>query len=121
MSRAVGRLGNVILGVDDIGEACAFYQDTLGLALKFRDGDRWAAFDAGGVTLAIAAGSEKPVGSAMAISFKVDDVKDTLRTALAGGARLIADVIEGRHERRATVQDRNGHLIHFYSPAVKKP
>ena len=41
MEGPIGRLGNVILPVENLGKAVEFYQRTLGLPLKFRDGDRW--------------------------------------------------------------------------------
>ena len=48
------RLGNVFFAVEDLDAAATFYGDVLGLPVKFRDGDRWMAFDASGTTLALA-------------------------------------------------------------------
>jgi len=121
MDGPIGRLGNVILPVEDLGRAVDFYQRTLGLALKFRDGDRWAAFDAGGVTLALAGGAERPPGNVIALSFKVENVAAALARAVADGAVLAAPAAEGPHEIRGAVKDRAGHLIYFYSPRPKAP
>jgi predicted enzyme related to lactoylglutathione lyase len=119
MERPIGRLGNVVLPADEFGKAVDFYQYVLGLPLKFRDGDRWAAFDAGGITLALAGGSEKPPGNAPALSFKVEDVAAALARAVAGGAVLVAPAAEGPHEIRGAVRDRAGHLVYFYSSRPK--
>lgn len=116
MERLIGRLGNVILPADDFGRAVDFYQYVLGLPLKFRDGDRWAAFDAGGITLALAGGAERPPGNAIALSFKVENVAAALARAVADGAVPVAPAAEGPHEIRGAVKDRAGHLIYFYSP-----
>ncbi|HKB30245.1 MAG TPA: VOC family protein [Streptosporangiaceae bacterium] len=40
------RLRNVLYPVADLDQAIRFYRDGLGLAVKFQDGDRFAALDA---------------------------------------------------------------------------
>ena len=49
----VQRIGNVFYRVPDMDAAVQFYTQILGFGLKLRDGDHWAAFDVGGVTLAV--------------------------------------------------------------------
>ena len=119
MQGPIGRLGNIILPVEDLGKAVAFYQETLGLPLKFRDGERWAAFDAGGTTLALAAGAERPPGNVIALSFKVENVAAAMDRAVGDGATLVSPAAEGPHEIRGAVKDRAGHLIYFYSSRPK--
>lgn len=109
----VGRFGHVILGVESLDEALAFFQGVLGLALKFRDGDRYAALDAGGVTLALAAGAEAPPGG-HAISFKVEDLVATERRLREAGATVVAGPEEGPHERRLTLES-GGHTVVVYA------
>jgi predicted enzyme related to lactoylglutathione lyase len=107
-----------MLNVEDMDKACAFYGNVMGLPLKFRQENMWAAFDAGGVTLALAGQAEK-AQNPVALNFKVENVADATNTAVAGGAILMAPEKKGGHEIRATVKDTNGHLINFYSPAPK--
>ena len=45
----IQRIGNVFYRAPDLEAAVRFYTHVLGLSLKFRDGDRWAAFDVGGM------------------------------------------------------------------------
>lgn len=111
----IGQVRSVVLGVEDMDEACRFYGDILGFALKVRDGDRWAAYDGGGVTVALAGGTERPP-DATALSIKVADVAAAVRRVLDGGGVLVADPTEGPHEIRAAVRDTAGHLVYLYSP-----
>src|SRR5919202_1814587 len=56
----IEKLGNVFYRVRDMDTAVTFYAQVLGLRLKFRDGNNWAAFDVAGVTLALEGGSSQP-------------------------------------------------------------
>jgi catechol 2,3-dioxygenase-like lactoylglutathione lyase family enzyme len=109
----------VMLNVDDMDKACAFYANTMGLKLKFRDGERWAAFDAGSVTLALAGGSER-ANTPVALNFKVANVDEALARVTADGARREGQTATSAHEVRAAVRDLDGHVINLYSPLPKK-
>ena len=50
----IQRIGNVFYRVSDMDAAVRFYTDVLGFGLKLRDGDRWAAFDFGGIGIKLA-------------------------------------------------------------------
>lgn len=65
------RVGNVLHPVDDVEHAARSSGDVFGFALKFADGDRYAALDAGGVTLALAGTAEDATGVVAAASIKV--------------------------------------------------
>lgn len=118
MSNPLGQLRTVMMNVKDMDKACRFYGDTMGLSLQFRDGDRWAAFDAGGVTLGLAGQSER-AAEKIALNFKVADVEQAVDHIVASGGRLESAVVTGAHERRASVRDADGHLIILYSPLPK--
>ncbi|MFC4906363.1 VOC family protein [Actinomadura gamaensis] len=109
------RLGNVLYPAQDVEQAVAFYRDGLGLTLKFQDGGRFAAFDGGGTTLAIAGPEEDVAGGAPAASFKVADVAATARKLTAAGATVVREPEEGPHEIRAVLRDPAGNLFVLYS------
>lgn len=109
------RIGNVLYSAGDVGEAVAFYRDALGLPLKFRDGDRFAALDGGGTTFAIAGPEEDVTGGVPAISFKVDDVAAMTETLTAAGARLVRGPEEGPHEVRSVLRDPAGNPFILYA------
>jgi catechol 2,3-dioxygenase-like lactoylglutathione lyase family enzyme len=110
------KIGNVIVAVPDLDAACAFYGDTMGLKQKFRDGDRFAAYDGGGVTLALVSGEEDVTGGVTAPSFKVADVAGAVADLEAGGATVVVGPAEGPHEIRAVVRDPAGNPLVLYGP-----
>ncbi|MDM4771322.1 VOC family protein [Solimonas sp. SE-A11] len=96
--------------VDRLDPAIDFFRDTLGLPLKFRDGERYAALDAGGLTLGLAAGEERIVDRP-ALALRVDDLDAALARLLEQGATLLRPVENGPHERRTVLQAPGGHPL----------
>jgi catechol 2,3-dioxygenase-like lactoylglutathione lyase family enzyme len=111
----IQRIGNVFYRVPDMEAAVGFYTQVLGLALKVRDGDRWAAFDVGGSTLAVEAGATGGPGGAT-VSLRVDGLDAVVADLRARGAR-VSDVQAGPHERHAEVLDPAGNQLVLYEPA----
>jgi catechol 2,3-dioxygenase-like lactoylglutathione lyase family enzyme len=112
---AIQRIGNVFYRVPDIDVAVHFYTQVLGLALKFRDGDRWAAFDVGGATLALEGGGPGGPGGAT-VSLRVDGLDAVVADLRAKGA-TVSGVHTGPHEGRAEVVDPAGNQLILYEPA----
>ena len=114
MSGGVRKVGMVIHPVGDLDAAEAFYRDALGLEPMFRDGDRFAAFKAGDVTIALAAG-EEILSDRATVSYKVDDLEDSVAALKGAGASVERDIEEGPHERRAVLRDPAGNPFVLYS------
>ena len=108
------KVGMVVHPVSDLESAAAFYADGLGLKQLFRDGDRFCAFDAGGFTVALAAGDET-VAEATAISYKVVDLDAAIRRLVDSGAELLRGPEEGPHEIRAVLRDPAGNPLILYT------
>lgn len=104
------KLGNVLIPVADLDQAIAFY----GLPVKFRDGDRYAALDGGGVTVALAGPSEH-VTAGVAPSYKVDDVALAVQEMSERGAVVVRQPEAGPHEMRAVLRDPSGNVFVLYS------
>ncbi len=96
--------------VERLDPAIGFFRDALGLPLKFRDGDRYAALDAGGLTLGLAAGEERIVDEP-ALAFRVDDLDAALARLLEQGADILRPPEDGPHERRAVLRAPGGHPL----------
>ena len=111
----VQRIGNVFYRAPDMNAAVRFYTEVLGFGLKFRDGDRWAAFDVDGMTLAVEGGPAGGPGGAT-VSLRVEGLDDLVQTLRASGA-TVGDVATGPHERRAELRDPAGNLLVLYEPA----
>jgi catechol 2,3-dioxygenase-like lactoylglutathione lyase family enzyme len=111
----IQRIGNVFYRAPDMDAAVHFYTDVLGFALKLRDGDHWAAFDVGGMTLAVEGGAPGGSGGAT-VSLRVDGLSDVVSGLRVKGAN-VGDVENGPHERRATLTDPAGNTLVLYEPA----
>ncbi len=96
--------------VEDLDAAVAFYRDVLGLPVKFRDGGRYCALDAGGYTLGLAAREERIVDDA-APAFHVEDIEATLAAMLESGASVVRPVERGPHEMRAVLRVPGGNTV----------
>ncbi|WP_406634299.1 VOC family protein [Amycolatopsis sp. WGS_07] len=113
---APAKIGNVLHPVADVAAAVQFYAATFGLPTKFVDGDRYAALDAGGTTLALAGPEEDVTDGVPAASFKVPEVAAALTALVAGGGTVVRQPEQGPHEVRAVARDPWGNLIVVYGP-----
>jgi predicted enzyme related to lactoylglutathione lyase len=112
----VSHLGNIHYPVTDLETALAFYTSVFNLKPKFVDGQRYAALDAGGTTLALAGPEEDLTDGAVAASFKVDDVQTALDAIEAAGGSVVQPPAAGPHELRAVVSDPWGNTLIVYGP-----
>ncbi|MBO2447787.1 VOC family protein [Actinomadura barringtoniae] len=97
-------MGHVIVPAADLDAQLEFYA-SLGLTLRFRDGDRYAALTDGTTTIGLADESQQPVPGRMVLSIEVDD----LDAFAAGG-----EPVTGPHERRLVVTDPGGNPVVLY-------
>jgi predicted enzyme related to lactoylglutathione lyase len=112
VSEPLGSVGHVILPVADVDVAARFFEEVLGLPLRFRDGDRYAAFDAGGATLALASAAEQPAPGRVAVALRVADV-EAARARLAPSCE-VGEMVESEHERRVSFTDPDGNTFVVY-------
>ena len=112
----IERIGNVFYRVSDMDAAVEFYESVLGLRLKFRDGDNWAAFDLAGVTFALEGGAQAGGGSGGAtVSLRVDGLDELVSELRERGAN-VGEIVTGPHERRADLSDPSGNRLVLYEP-----
>lgn len=116
----IQRIGNVFYRTTDMDAAVRFYSEVLGFPLKLRDGDRWAAFDVGGATLAVEGGAAPGSSSAggATVSLRCEDLAGVVADLRAKGAS-VSDVETGPHERRAEVRDPAGNMLVLYEPVQR--
>lgn len=106
----------IILSTDNLDESIRFYSETLGMALKFRDGAHFAALDGGGVTLALATAVDHPIPGQVVVGIKTADVDAAAKAIEANGGGVVTAPYDDAHERRAVVYDNKGNGLVFYSP-----
>ncbi len=102
------KIGHIIVPADDLDAQMSFYEG-LGLTVRFRDGDRYAAVTDGTVTLGLADRSQQPVEGRAVLSIEVDDLDAVV--ALVDPAAV---PVVGPHERRALVTDPAGNPVVLY-------
>lgn len=111
-------LGQVIYPVREMEPCVAFYRDVVGLKLKFRDGDRWAAFRAGAATFALAPGAGAAGGGATA-AFRVADLAAFAAALAARSPSPVPAIARGAHELTLTLADPSGNAVILYQPLAK--
>jgi catechol 2,3-dioxygenase-like lactoylglutathione lyase family enzyme len=116
MAATIQRIGNVFYRVTDMDAAVSFYGDVLGLPLRFRDGNNWAAFDVAGMTLALEGTTTAPGSGGATVSLRVDGGLDALVATLRERGAQVSDVKAGGHERRAELTDPSGNRLVLYEP-----
>jgi hypothetical protein len=95
------KIGHIIVPAGELSGQIAFYA-ALGLTVRFRDGDRYAALTDGTVTIGLADASQQPVPGRVVLSIQVD----------AFPAGVVVET--GPHERRAVVIDPAGNPVVLY-------
>ena len=106
----------IILSTDDLDASIEFYENTAGMALKFRDGAHFAALDGGGVTLALATEVDHPIHGQVVVGIKTADVDAAAKAIEAAGGGIVRGPYDDAHERRAVVYDNKGNGLVFYRP-----
>lgn len=106
----------IILTTENLDESIHLYTEVLGLPLKFRDGDHFAAIDGGSVTIALATEIDHPIPGQVVVGIKTSDVDGAAKAVEDGGGGLVKAAYDDAHERRAVVYDHFGNGLVFYSP-----
>ncbi|MGH7962755.1 MAG: VOC family protein [Candidatus Binatia bacterium] len=114
---AVKKFSSAYYVVKNMDEAVAFYKDTLGLNVKFRDGNRWTQFDVNGVGVALADPSEGsvPPGSGATVVLEVDNLMET-RELLTGKGIAVNPIVDmGGHGKYFTTKDPSGNIVQIFA------
>lgn len=106
----------IVLSTDDLDASIAFYTQTLGMPLKFRDGSHFAAIDGGSITIALATRIDHPIPGQVVVGIKTADVDAAAAAIEAAGGAIVKGPYDDAHERRVVVYDTTGNGLVFYSP-----
>ena len=98
-----GALRSIAVSVPDTAAAERLLGTVTDLPVTVRDGERWIAMDAGGLTLALTVAEEVPGGAQVAVNVKVDDVAAAYAALLAAGGSPAQPPVRTAHEERAAV------------------
>lgn len=109
----------ILLSTDDLDASIAFYTETLGFTLKFRDGAHYAALDGGSITIALATSIDHPMPGKVVVGIRTDDVDGAATTVESAGGAIVKAAYDDAHERRAVVYDDQGNGLVFYQPLAR--
>jgi lactoylglutathione lyase len=109
----------IVLSTDNLDESVRFYCETLGMPLKFRDGDHFAALDGGTITVALATAVDHPMPGQVVVGIRTADVDSAAKAVEANGGGIVGGPYDHGHERRAVVYDNNGNGLVLYSPLTR--
>lgn len=114
---AVKKFSSAYYVVKNMDQAVSFYKDTLGLSVKFRDGNRWTQFDVNGVAVALADPSEGtvPVGGGGTVVLEVDNLMEMRERLIQSGAAVNDIVDMGGHGKYFTVRDPAGNVVQIFA------
>lgn len=109
---------HILLMVNDIFASTQFYNQGLGLRVRYSK-PGWAELDANGTILVLHAAHEKAQGGDSPIlSFLVDDIYMAVITLGKMGAKLETRIIENSGGMVAAMRTPDGHRLSLLQPAA---
>ncbi len=110
------RVQSVYYTVKDMDRAVAFYEGALGMKLKFRDGDKWAQFDGGNVSVALSSAEESASAEGGAVvALEVDDMAAYEAKLRAAGAAVLKRRDMGAHGIVVAFRDSEGNIAQVFA------
>jgi len=102
--------------VKDMDRAVAFYQSVFGMKLKFRDGDKWAQFDGGNVSVALSSPEESAsMEGGAVVAFEVDDMAPYEKKLTDAGATVLQRRDMGSHGLVVAFRDSEGNVVQLFA------
>ncbi len=116
------QISTIMLGVQDLARAVAFYRDKLGLTVK-SEIPGFAFLDGGGVTLCLSqplARASNRIAGATEVVFSVDDVRGAYEALRERGVQFINEPrnVTGSYWA-ANFEDPDGHKLSVFGPDGK--
>lgn len=114
-------IGQIHIGVTDIGRATDFYRDVLGMSLLFEIPDQnMAFFDCGGIRLYLSADQSDEFPSNPLIYYRVADIEEAYEAIKSHGVEFLREphmVHRTEHSELwlAGFHDPEGNFIHLMS------
>lgn len=116
-----GKIGAVILLVDDLGKSVDFYRNVLGLQMK-QEAEDWVEFSKGTKTVLALHPSKKRHKKkqhkqpGILIGFNVNDLHDFCSTLERNNVKFFKKETEEKFGRHAIIEDPDNNLISLIEP-----
>lgn len=113
------RLQNVFIVARQPGALHAFYEQALGLQMKFRDQDRWIQYGVGGTNVALACAEEAaPAAAGLVPVFEVEDFAGAQERIAAAGGQVLGERDMGSHGAVLSLRDPEGNIVQLFRRAA---
>jgi len=113
------RVQNVYVVAREPGALHAFYESALGLALKFRDGDRWLQYGVGHSNVALACAEEAaPATQGLVMVLEVKDFDGAAERITAAGGQVLGLRDMGGHGAVLSLRDPEGNIVQLFRKAL---
>lgn len=112
--------GNLTIMVSDMERSVRFYNDTLGLTLKFRAGNDWAELQAPGVSIGLhPAGGHAPTGAGggMSLGLQVANIESAIQSLQEKGVEFPHGWRASGALRLADFTDPDGTSLYLFQQA----
>lgn len=108
-------LQNVFVVAQQPAALHEFYEQALGLELKFRDQDRWIQYRVGRANVALACPQESlPATRGVVMVFEVDEFEQAAQRVIAFGAEVLGMRDMGTHGAVLSLRDPEGNIVQLY-------
>lgn len=113
------RVQNVYVVARQPGALHAFYETALGLALKFRDGDRWLQYGVGNTNVALACAEEAaPATAGLVMVLEVNSFDGAAERITAAGGKVLGLRDMGGHGAVLSLRDPEGNIVQLFRKAA---
>jgi predicted enzyme related to lactoylglutathione lyase len=113
----IERVKNVYVQADRVSSVLPFYRRVLGAEPLFVDGERWAQFKVGDLTVAVA-GEDEAAGGAGAgwvVTVEVADLSAARQAAIDAGGVVVEEREMGDHGSAVVLRDPAGNLVTLWA------
>jgi hypothetical protein len=101
------KLNALLLPVATLESTVSLLQDVLGLTLKFRDADRYAAFVSTPLSLTLASDAERIIDKPALVIQVERDIELVVDRLTAAGILVVRPIEKGPHELRTVLEPLN--------------
>ena len=115
----IEKVQNVFYRVGDMNRAVQFYGDVLGLKMKFRDGDNWAEFDVGNVSLGLEIAPSGGGSGGGVVVLRGPDLDEMLAKVKAAGGTELGAIEQRPYGRIARFTDPDGNELNYLEPKAR--
>lgn len=113
---SIQKIQGVYTVVRDMDRVQAFYEQALGLTLKFRDQSKWCQFGVGASNFALSSTEEAAPGAVgSVVVFEADSIDGIRESVEAAGGQFVAERDMGAHGKVLVLLDSENNVFQVFT------